>query len=95
MLQVSGVSVHYNSAIVALQGLDFTVQPGGVVALLGPNGAGKTTLLKAIAGMLPFELGEVTEGSIRFDGHRPARRAPRRHRPARHRARPGRAAVLP
>lgn len=68
MLQVSDVSVHYDGAIVALQGLDFAVQPGGVVALLGPNGAGKTTLLKAVAGMLPFELGEVTAGDIQFEG---------------------------
>jgi len=36
------------------------------VALLGPNGAGKTTLLKAIAGMLPFDRGEVCLGDIVF-----------------------------
>lgn len=68
MLDVADVSVRYDGVIVALQGVGFTVQRGGVVALLGPNGAGKTTLLKAVAGMLPFELGEVTQGSIRFEG---------------------------
>lgn len=68
MLTASNVSVRYDGAIVALEGVDFTVEEGGVVALLGPNGAGKTTLLKAIAGMLPFEQGEVAEGTIRFDG---------------------------
>ena len=68
MLHVANVSVRYDGAIAALQGLDFAAVPGGVVALLGPNGAGKTTLLKAIAGMLPFELGEVTAGRITLDG---------------------------
>ena len=68
MLRVANVSVRYDGAIAALQGLDFAAQRGGVVALLGPNGAGKTTLLKAIAGMLPFELGEVIAGRIMFEG---------------------------
>ena len=66
MLEVSNVSVRYEGVIVALQGVDFAVEGGGVIALLGPNGAGKTTLLKAIAGMLPFEQGEVVDGTIRF-----------------------------
>lgn len=68
MLQVSDVEVHYDGAIVALQGVTFTVERGGLVALLGPNGAGKTTLLKAVAGMLPFELGEIVRGEITLDG---------------------------
>ncbi len=68
MLQVSDVEVHYDGAIVALQGVSFAVEAGGLVALLGPNGAGKTTLLKAVAGMLPFELGEIVRGEITFNG---------------------------
>jgi len=68
MLAVAGASVHYDGAIVALDGVDFAVQQGALVALLGANGAGKTTLLKAIAGMLPFERGEVTAGDIVFEG---------------------------
>lgn len=67
MLKVQGISVRYDKAIVALDNVDFFVKKGGVVALLGPNGAGKTTLMKAIAGMLPFEQGEVAQGSITFD----------------------------
>jgi branched-chain amino acid transport system ATP-binding protein len=67
MLNVKGVSAHYDGAIVALEGVDLTVSQGGIVALLGPNGAGKTTLLKAIAGMLPFEQGDIVEGDILFE----------------------------
>ena len=68
MLQVTDVEVHYDGAIVALQGVTFAVERGGLVALLGPNGAGKTTLMKAVAGMLPFELGEIVSGEIMLDG---------------------------
>jgi branched-chain amino acid transport system ATP-binding protein len=70
MLEIKGVSVKYDKAIVALEGLEFSVAKGGIVALLGPNGAGKTTLMKAVAGMLPFEQGEVVEGRITLEGKR-------------------------
>ena len=40
---------------VALDAVDFDVQPGRVVGLVGPNGAGKTTLLHAMLGWLPVE----------------------------------------
>ena len=41
---------------------------GSIVAILGANGAGKTTTLKAISNLLHAERGEVTKGSIEFDG---------------------------
>lgn len=68
LLSVRNVSVHYDGAIAALEEIDFEVSEGGLIALLGSNGAGKTTLLKAIAGMLPFERGEVTSGAISLGG---------------------------
>ncbi len=37
----------------ALQGANFTVYPGEVVALIGDNGAGKSTLTKVISGVDP------------------------------------------
>ena len=67
-LLVKGVSVHYDGSISALENIDFQVSERALVALLGANGAGKTTLMKAIAGMLPFERGEVTSGEITFGG---------------------------
>jgi branched-chain amino acid transport system ATP-binding protein len=68
MLTVKDVSVRYDGAILALEDVTVTVPEGAVTALLGPNGAGKTTLLKAIAGMLPFEQGEIERGDIAFGG---------------------------
>jgi len=38
--------------------------------LLGANGAGKSTTLKAISGLLRVEEGEVTDGSIEWNGER-------------------------
>ena len=52
------------------------VRDGSIVALLGSNGAGKSTTLKAISGLLRTELGQVTDGSIDFDGQRIDRRDP-------------------
>jgi ATP-binding cassette, subfamily B, bacterial len=48
----------------ALQGLNFSIEPGQLVALVGPSGAGKTTTTY----MIP-RLYDPTEGSIRLDGH--------------------------
>ena len=76
MLQVNNIEVVYMSVIQVLRGVSLEVGDGKIVALLGANGAGKTTTLKAISGMLKTEEGEVTEGSINFDGKRIDRYGP-------------------
>jgi len=43
----------------ALDGVNFSVQPGRIVGLIGPNGAGKTTALKALLGLTRFD-GELS-----------------------------------
>jgi simple sugar transport system ATP-binding protein len=48
----------------ALQGANFAVYPGEVVALIGDNGAGKSTLTKVISGVIKPDSGELY-----FDGH--------------------------
>jgi len=58
------------TAIDVLKGVSLTVPRGGIVSLLGANGAGKTTTLKAISNLLHAERGEVTKGTIEFDGTR-------------------------
>ena len=69
LLELNSVEVLYDDVILVLRGLSLEVPEGHIVALLGSNGAGKTTTLKAISGLLKVEDGEVTDGSIRLDGH--------------------------
>jgi len=70
MLLVKNIEVAYMKVIQVLRGVSLEVHEGKIVALLGANGAGKTTTLKAISGMLKTEEGEVTDGSIEFEGKR-------------------------
>ena len=67
-LSVNNIEVVYSRVILVLKGVSLTVPKGGIVALLGANGAGKTTTLKAISNLLHAERGEVTKGSILFNG---------------------------
>ena len=70
MLKLSNVEVKYAGVILVLRGVSLEIRDGTTVALLGSNGSGKTTTLKAISGLLHTELGEVTAGSIEYDGYR-------------------------
>src|SRR6266704_6407107 len=67
-LSVNNIEVVYDHVILVLKGVSLDVPRGGIVALLGANGAGKTTTLKAVSNLLHAERGEVTKGSILFDG---------------------------
>src|SRR5436853_2145120 len=76
ILVVNNIEVIYNHVSLVLKGVSLSVPPGGIVALLGANGAGKTTTLKAISNLLQSERGEVTKGSIVFDGEEVQARSP-------------------
>lgn len=52
-----------DTAVHALQGVSFDVQPGTMVALVGRSGSGKTTLLNVIGG-----LDRPDAGSVEIDG---------------------------
>ena len=55
-------------AVTALDGIDFAVRPGEVLALLGPNGAGKTTAVQLLLGLV-----RACEGEVLLFGHDPRR----------------------
>ena len=75
-LAVNNIEVIYDHVILVLKGVSLSVDKGKIVALLGANGAGKTTTLKAISNLLHAERGDVTKGSIEFDGRRVDRLTP-------------------
>src|SRR5690242_10876126 len=62
VLELRDVSKSFG-AVRALDSVDFEVRAGEVMALVGDNGAGKSTLIKSVAGIHPFDSGEVL-----FDG---------------------------
>ncbi|MBI3436273.1 MAG: ABC transporter ATP-binding protein [Proteobacteria bacterium] len=68
ILALNNIEVVYNHVILVLKGVSLSVPKGHIVALLGANGAGKSTTLKAISNLLRAERGEVTKGSILFEG---------------------------
>ena len=76
ILSVNNIEVIYDHVILVLKGVSLAVPRGGIVALLGANGAGKTTTLKAISNLLHAERGEVSKGSIHFDGIEIHRQSP-------------------
>jgi branched-chain amino acid transport system ATP-binding protein len=69
-LSVNNIEVIYDHVILVLRGVSLQVPKGRIVALLGANGAGKTTTLKAISNLLSAERGDVTKGTIEFEGKR-------------------------
>jgi NitT/TauT family transport system ATP-binding protein len=71
MIEVRGLRKAYpgsngRAPVVALDGVDLTVQTQEFLCILGPSGCGKTTLLKAIMGLVAPDAGD-----LRIDG-RPA-----------------------
>ncbi|MET9486941.1 heme ABC transporter ATP-binding protein [Nocardia sp. NPDC006630] len=62
-LRARGVALERGGGRRVLDGVDFEVIAGQIVALVGPNGAGKSTLLDALAGEL-----HPTEGTVELDG---------------------------
>ncbi|MCC5966005.1 MAG: ABC transporter ATP-binding protein [Natronohydrobacter sp.] len=68
LLEVNNIEVLYNHVILALKGVSLSVPKGGITALLGGNGAGKSTTLKAISNLIHSERGEVTKGTILYEG---------------------------
>lgn len=62
LLEVRALRAGYGATPI-LQGVDFAVDRGEIVAIIGRNGVGKTTLMKCLIGLLP-----ATAGTILYDG---------------------------
>jgi ABC-2 type transport system ATP-binding protein len=58
---VSGLTKRFG-AVIAVDGLGFTVRPGVVTGFLGPNGSGKTTTLRCLLGLVHPTAGTTTVG---------------------------------
>lgn len=60
--RLDNAAVHFGG-VVALDGIDLTIEAGSITVLLGPNGAGKTTAIRLLLGLLA-----PTHGSARLFG---------------------------
>ncbi len=63
-VEVRDLRFHYREDQEVLKGLNFTVEPGEMVALVGPSGAGKTTLVHLL-----HRFYDPVSGEILVDGH--------------------------
>ena len=75
LLEVRGLVKRF-LGVTALDGVDFSIEPGELVSLIGPNGSGKTTLFNCVTGYLAPDGGRVlfrTRDVTRAAPHRMAR----------------------
>ena len=63
LLQLTDVHKRYGK-VVAVQGIDLTVEAGQFVGLVGPNGAGKSTTIKMLSGQLLPSEGRILVGGV-------------------------------
>jgi len=76
LFEARGLVKRYGQ-VVALNGADFELYPGEILAIIGDNGAGKSTLIKALSGALQPDEGEIRLDAkpVHFRSPRDARRA--------------------
>ncbi|EEW59947.1 energy-dependent translational throttle protein EttA [Tritonibacter mobilis] len=61
VIEVENLGKHYGDKQL-VEGLSFSLPPGGIVGVIGPNGAGKSTLFKMLTGQEQPDEGSVTYG---------------------------------
>lgn len=72
-LQIDHLTKHYwlereDRNVLALSDVSFSVEEGEFMAIVGPSGCGKTSMLNIIAGLLPYEEGDVLIDGKRVNG---------------------------
>jgi putative ABC transport system ATP-binding protein len=60
---------------VALDGAEFSIHPGEIVAVMGPSGSGKSTLLHCLAGIVPPDSGSILYNGREMAGMSDAERS--------------------
>jgi ABC-type branched-subunit amino acid transport system ATPase component/ABC-type branched-subunit amino acid transport system permease subunit len=73
-LAIRDLTVRFGG-VVAVNNVNFDVNPGEVVGLIGPNGAGKTTLIDAVTGFVRPASAAITLADQRVDGWSASKRA--------------------
>jgi branched-chain amino acid transport system ATP-binding protein len=71
LLELVAVRAGYGGGDI-LQGVDLTVEEGGLTCIVGPNGAGKSTILRVVSGLL-----RPSAGSVVFNGESLVGKSPR------------------
>ena len=70
-VEVEGLEKRYaadGAAVVALDGVDLSVESGSMVAVMGPSGSGKSTLLHVIGAMDAADAGTIRVGDVTVSG---------------------------
>lgn len=67
-LEIKALAKTYDNGVVALRGVDLSVEQGDFFALLGPNGAGKSTLINIVSGLVKKTDGTVAISGLSIDG---------------------------
>jgi NitT/TauT family transport system ATP-binding protein len=72
-LQIEHLTKRYwlernSSHVLALNDITVSVEDGEFLAIVGPSGCGKTSLINIVAGLLPYDEGDVLIDGVRVDG---------------------------
>jgi fructose transport system ATP-binding protein len=71
VLEAHGLVKRYGH-VTALNGVDFELLPGEILAVIGDNGAGKSSLIKALSGALIPDAGQILLDGRPVHFHNPA-----------------------